>query len=176
MTTWPVGYGDGTLAGQLAVACYALAAGACALNARPGRAGGAPGLWAGLALVLAALGVMEHLDAQAPLMGCGALLGPGDGWPPRSLVVAGLLGAVLAALAPAALRWRRLDAGMLIALAGVGATVGFAIVRAAYFEDLDRVLGLELASPCAYRAPELVALALATIGARISARHPRRNA
>lgn len=169
----PLGTGDGTLAGQLTVACYVLAAGACALNARPGRT--QRGLWATLAAALAVGGLAEHLDLQGPVMACGRGLAGTLGWPegralPRMLITAGLLALVGAALAPVALRWRALDIGALLALAGTGAAVGFVVVRAAYANDVDRILGLQVMSPCTYRAPELLALALATVGARISAR------
>lgn len=112
------------------------------------------GLWLLLAFLLAALGVNKQLDLQSLLTEIGRVTAIESGWyENRRAVQVGFIGATLvtAAAAVAALWW--LVRGHLrdfrLALGGMVLLLGFVIVRATSFHDMDALIrsdvgGLEL--------------------------------
>lgn len=112
------------------------------------------GLWLLLALLLGVLGLNKQLDLQSLLTEIGRVTAIEEGWyEQRRSVQVGFIGAVLvsAALALGALAW--LVRGHLhdfrLALGGMVLLVGFVVVRATSFHDMDAFIrtsvgGLEL--------------------------------
>jgi hypothetical protein len=100
------------------------------------------GLWVLLALLLAALGVNKQLDLQSLLTEVGRVTAIESGWyENRRAVQVGFIGATLvtAALCVAALWWlvRGHLSDFRLALGGMVVLLGFVIVRATSFHDMD---------------------------------------
>lgn len=148
--------GDPTLLGWLTVVCYAIAAGLC-LNAaraaqhRVDRAHWSRRafFWNCLAALLIALGINKQLDLQVLLVIAGKRLSKAQGWYEQRRIVQ-IACALIVALAVSffmlVIAWltRRAWRQYGLALVGLSLLAGFVIVRVAYFERMDDLVGIPL--------------------------------
>lgn len=104
------------------------------------------GMWLGLAFAMGFLGINKQLDLQTLLTELGRVAAMSEGWyENRRAVQVGFIGALLvtAAAGVGALWWfmRGHLADFRLALVGMVVLVGFVIVRATSFHDVDIFLG-----------------------------------
>jgi hypothetical protein len=148
--------GDPTFLGWLTVVCYGLAAGLC-LNAA--RAAGrrqsiATGsrealFWRAMTILLTALGVNKQLDLQILVIIVGKWLAQAQGWYEHRRIVQVACTVCVAAAASASVivvAWltRRVWRDFGLALIGLALLAGFVILRVAYFERMDDLVGIPL--------------------------------
>ncbi|MEO0820618.1 MAG: hypothetical protein AAF074_09365 [Pseudomonadota bacterium] len=167
----PSAMGWATVAGYFAAAMLALA-----VAARPGRFPAESRrrealFWAGMVLVLLALGINKQLDLQSFATAIGRCVAQAGGWyearrPVQLAAVLALAGAVCLGGLGLALLLRGTLARNGLALAGLVALGGFVLVRAVGFTHVDRLINLDLAGLRVNWVLELGAIALAAAGAR----------
>ena len=106
-------------------------------------------LWVGLAIVLLLLGINKQLDLQTAVIELGRMLTRAEGWYDyrwrlEAVFLAALALGGLALVRVVFLLGRAEPPGMRSVLTGAVFLVGFVVVRAACFQHIDRLLGLEL--------------------------------
>ena len=150
---WAPGIGDPTLMGWLTVVAYFATAWLCFRASR--RANGFDPyattdsklafVWMGLALLLCALGFNKQLDLQSLLTQIGEDMAHAQGWYEHRRVVQSIFVAGIAIGSVAAgglvLFWLRDRLQQLWpAIAGTALMLGFVVIRAASFHDVDWLL------------------------------------
>jgi hypothetical protein len=135
-------------------------------------------LWLGLAIVLLLLGVNKQLDLQTAIIEVGRRLARAQGWyGSRRRVEVAFVGALaasgLAVLRVVFLLVRREPPGARAVLVGATLLVAFVVFRAACFEHLDRMFGLELSDSPWNAAPELGGICFIILGTYRVLRSPQ---
>jgi len=148
--------GDPTFLGWLTVVCYSIATGLClhaAYVVRTGRvianAKQEALFWRIMTMLLAALGLNKQLDLQVLVIMIGKRISQTEGWYEHRRIVqvafTVLVGVAASGLLIAAAwltrrAWRQLG----LALIGLALLAGFVILRVAYFERMDDLVGIPL--------------------------------
>jgi hypothetical protein len=153
LAEWSPGIGDAHVMGWVIVIVYALSALAALTVARRHRAEG-PGarrerlFWGGIAAVLAFLAVNKQLDLQSLMTATGRCHAMLTGWyEDRATVQRGFIRALAAAalLTALALAWflRASLRRNALAVIGFAFVLGFVVIRAVGFHDVDQLIAAE---------------------------------
>jgi uncharacterized membrane protein YbhN (UPF0104 family) len=147
---WSPGIGDPTIGGWITVILYLLAVISCCKTAKLAKASAGVSqehrTWRALSALFLALGINKQLDLQSALTEFGRMLARSQGWYNQrqgvqlAFIVLVAITCVVAALV--LLIWaRNAPAPTWLALIGTMLVLGFVLIRAASFHNMDRFLG-----------------------------------
>lgn len=163
---WVPGVGDPTPVAWVVVGIYVLAIVAAGRNLVVARRSGQPAdFWGLLAVLLLLLGVNKQLDLQTWFIETGRDLALAQGWYEwRRIVqwifVAMLLAAMVFSILRVRERWADLWHQYRLACAGVCLLLVFVFLRAANFQHVDELVGIEVGGGRRTKALEPLALLL----------------
>jgi hypothetical protein len=170
MATWA---GDNTLLGWISTVAYLLTAFLCVRAAQrettPNKSH-ARRFWAFVACLLLFLGLNKQLDIQTTLIDAARSMARQQGWYQDRGIVQIIFVVMLALTAIACLVWlfwvtRHAWRTHAIALFGVALIIGFVVLRVAYFEKMERLIGIPLTASRAKWVLELGGILCIAIGA-----------
>lgn len=163
---WAPGVGDPTPVAWVVVGVYVLAIVAALRNLVAARRSGQPAeFWGLLTVMLLLLGVNKQLDLQVWLTEAGRDLARSQGWYERRRIVqwafvAVLLTAMVFSILRVRERWADLWHQYRLVCAGVCLLLVFVFLRAASFQHVDELLGVQFGGGRTTKALEPLALLL----------------
>lgn len=162
---WRPGIGDPTVLGWVTAALLLVSGVLCAAAGRrvlrgSGGSAHAHRIWWGTAALLLVLAANKQLDLQSLVTDVGRIAARGLGWQEHRRTLQGAFWAAGAGLTLAAVAWaagpvRRSAREHSLLLAGLGATLAFAIVRAAAIEHVGTDVEAALDAAGVLRAAEI---------------------
>jgi hypothetical protein len=148
---WSPGIGDPTIGGWITVILYLVAVLGCWKTAHElamleTRVSQEHRTWRALSALFLGLGINKQLDLQSALTEAGRVLAHSEGWYDQrqvvQLVFIGVVATICVVAALVLLIWsRNAPAPTWLALIGTIFILGFVLVRAASFHNMDRFLG-----------------------------------
>lgn len=163
---WAPGVGDPTPVAWVVVVIYVLAIVVALRNLVAARRNGLPAdFWGLLAVLLLLLGVNKQLDLQTWFIETGRDLAVAQGWYERRRIVqwvfvAVLLAAMVFSILRVRERWADLWHQYRLTCAGVCLLLVFVFLRAANFQHVDELVGIEVGGGRRTKALEPLALLL----------------
>jgi len=148
---WTPGIGDPTIGGWVTVALYLLASGSCWISAQKLGLEEVPRsnerrAWRAMSVLLLVLGIIKQLNLLTALTAAGRVLARNQGWYEQRQFVQLVFIAVAAMTCLIAaitlLLWaRNSPIPTRIALMGTSMVLGFVLIRAVSFHQVDRFIG-----------------------------------
>ena len=148
---WTPGIGDPTIGGWVTVALYLLASGSCWISAQKLGLEEVPRsnerrAWRAMSVLLLVLGIIKQLNLLTALTAAGRVLARNQGWyEQRQFVQLAFIALVAMTCLIAAitlLLWaRNSPIPTRIALMGTSMVLGFVLIRAVSFHQVDRFIG-----------------------------------
>jgi len=148
---WTPGIGDPTIGGWVTVALYLLASGSCWISAQKLGLEEVPRsnerrAWRAMSVLLLVLGIIKQLNLLTALTAAGRVLARNQGWYEQRQFVQLVFIAVAAMTCLIAaitlLLWaRNSPIPTRIALMGTSVVLGFVLIRAVSFHQVDRFIG-----------------------------------
>ena len=153
---WTPGIGDPTIGGWVTVALYLLASGSCWISAQKLGLEEVPRsnerrAWRAMSVLLLVLGIIKQLNLLTALTAAGRVLARNQGWYEQRQFVQLVFIAVAAMTCLIAaitlLLWaRNSPIPTRIALMGTTMVLGFVLIRAVSFHQVDRFIGERILS------------------------------
>ena len=142
---WRPGIGDPTIGGWVTVILYFLAVISCWITARNSSLADRK-IWYAITVLFLGLGINKQLDLQSALTEMGRIVAIEEGWYARRetvqvyfiIVVALVCSWAIIAMLVAA---RSASFSTWLALVGTTMVIGFVLIRAASFHQIDRFIG-----------------------------------